>query len=103
LATTYLPQLDALVLDQIKDDLKLCQSVSITCDGWKSRNRRDYISISASYMTTKDNRWQVKVTNLDLVYVPGSCDANNLETLVLGSLHEIVLFSFILCSYPSSN
>jgi hypothetical protein len=91
LATMYLPQLDSLVVEEIKDSLKDCVSVSLSCDGWRSRSRRDFLNIAANWISQKDGVWSIEVANIDLVYLPGSCTADNLETEVLAAVEDMVL------------
>jgi len=93
LATMYLPQLDSLVVEEIKDSLKDCVSVSLSCDGWRSRSRRDFLNITANWISQNDGVWRIEVANIDFVYLPGSCTADdNLETEVLAAVEDMVLF-----------
>jgi hypothetical protein len=92
LAAVYLPQLDSLVSETTMASLRGIFSASISCDGWRSRTRRDFINITVQYTGDVDLHWGIIVTHLDLVYVPGSCTAEHLEMTVLGSADEFVRF-----------
>jgi hypothetical protein len=100
LALLYLLQLDALVRLENESDLKNCFSVSASCDGWRARIRHAFMSITLGRTTEKESKngkvWAVGAICADIIYIPGSATADNLETAVLASLNEMVWFHLTL-------
>jgi len=98
---SYLPLLSSLVVRELHDELSECNSVSLSADGWRSRTRQDFVSVTAAWMkTVADGTWKIGVAELDLVHVSGSCTANNLETLISNSVEDFVrIFSLRAASF----
>ncbi len=49
----YLPQLDALVVKEIKDELKNVSSVSLSADGYRDRVRRDWVNVTIYWIVSE--------------------------------------------------
>jgi len=92
LEDVYVPAVDKLVIEDLVDDLSSCKSVSLSCDGWRDRARRDWIGVCVYWTSEETNvdLWKLRCVHSDLIYVPGSASANNLETFVLGSVAQYV-------------
>lgn len=103
LQDSYLPLLSSLVVGELHDELSDCNSVSLSADGWRSRTRQDFVSVTAAWMkTVADGTWKIGVAEVDLVHVSASCTANNLETLISNSVEDFVrIRSLCVTSYHS--
>lgn len=88
---SYLPLLSALVVEEQREELSECSSVSLSADGWRSRTRQDFMSVTAAWMkTVADGTWKIGVAEVDLIHVSGSTTAETLETLVSNSVEGFV-------------
>lgn len=90
LADVYLPQLDSLVRSVVQDALTTVQSVSLSCDGWRSNNRGDFINITMQYTAPKGAGWAIVVQHLDLVYLPGRSTGEHLSSIISDSANSFV-------------
>jgi hypothetical protein len=95
LQDSYLPLLNALVISQLAKEMEECLAISLTSDGWRSRTRLEFLSLSAAWCYDKaDGTWGLKISVLDLIHAPASCSADTLEVLITFSAQELVLYSF---------
>lgn len=91
LQDSYLRLLSSLALSEVQKELSECLSVSLSADGWKSRTRQEFVSVSAAWCKIlPDNTWKISAANLDILHVPGSCTADALESLISSAVEDFV-------------
>lgn len=104
LQSTYLPQLDSFVVDEIKRILSNCLSVGLSADGWRDRTRRDWIGVHiyAIIDTFENNQlmWKLIVVAPDLIFMESNATAENIATSVSQSV-DLFVHSFSLCTQIS--
>lgn len=94
LQNDYLPLLSSLVVDKTRADFSDAKSVALSGDGWRSRTRQDFVNVTGGRMKTlPDKTWEILVAEFDLIHIPGSCTADNLESLIRISVDELVQIS----------
>lgn len=100
LQVSYLPLLSSLVVQLQQRQLADCTFVNLSSDGWRSRTRQDFVSLSAAWMVTLPNHtWKIEVAEVDLIHVSGSVTADALEALIKDTIEDFVRFFLFILSY----
>jgi hypothetical protein len=100
---SYLPAFDELVRASMVEDLKNVPCVSLSSDGWRDKARRDWINVVVQWIGDSKKfpkKWDIKVVEPDLIFLPSSATADTIAYLINGSLELFVLlfgYSLNLC------
>ena len=101
LQAEYLPELDLLATADTVEELKEVLSVSLSADGYYDRVRRDWINVIIYWIKPVQSgvpgaaeKWIIRIAKPNLIYLPSSATADNIETLITNSIDEFVLLLY---------
>lgn len=95
----YLPKLDCLAQAATKTALEKADCVCLTADGWRDRQRRDWIDSSICWIPKelKDDKWHIKVAHPDLIPITASATAEAIRFVVNETIEDFVRDIINLC------
>jgi hypothetical protein len=99
----HLPILDNLITDDMIEQLKNVQSVSLSSDGWRDRARRDWINVVVTWCDASlenSKRWSIFNVEPDLIFLPTSATSESIAYLINSALDNVVL-SLSICLFSN--
>jgi hypothetical protein len=87
----YLPELDNLVLANIKERLGKIPCVSLSADGWRDRRRRDWIDTSIYFIEEPSQYvWKIEVLHPDLIPITSTSTSEEISGLIATCIETFV-------------